>query len=262
MWSWPAFAGQLLGDDWSALEGADVVVFGEVHDNPNHHRNQANAVAALGPAALVFEQITPDLAARISPDLIADPARLEAVLEWEDRGWPDFAMYYPIFAAARDAAYFGGGASSQDVRRAVDEGAARAFGDGAELFGLEQALSDDEQSERQTIQHEAHCGALPAEMLPGMVQAQRLRDASLARAALAAHYEAVLRGTGPVVVITGNGHAGNRWGVPSLLRMQEPDLTVVSIAQFEPQTPDAPEFDHWLVTDAVERDDPCAVFRK
>jgi uncharacterized iron-regulated protein len=38
-------------------EGADVVVLGEVHDNPQHHANQAAVVRALQPSALVFEMI-------------------------------------------------------------------------------------------------------------------------------------------------------------------------------------------------------------
>lgn len=239
-----------------------MIVFGEVHDNPHHHANQAAAVAALKPGALVFEQITPDLAARITPELIADPARLEAVLEWEARGWPDFDIYYPIFAAAPDAAYFGGGAPSDDVRRAVSEGAAVVFGDGAELFGLDRAFSDEVQAGLEAIQHDAHCGALPPEMLSGMVEAQRLRDAVLAKAAIAAHFEATADGRAPVVVITGNGHAGNDWGVPSLLRVQRIDLAVASVGQFEDEAPQSPAFDHWIVTAGVERDDPCAVFRQ
>ena len=36
-----------------AQAGSDIVVLGEVHDNPAHHANQARAVAAIKPAALV-----------------------------------------------------------------------------------------------------------------------------------------------------------------------------------------------------------------
>lgn len=212
---------------------------------------------------MVFEQITPELAAKITPDLIADPERLEAVLEWEERGWPDFRMYYPIFAAAPDAAYFGGGAPIADVRRAISEGAADVFGDGAELFSLDQVFSDEVQATLEAIQRDAHCGALPEDMLPGMVEAQRFRDAYLARSAIAAHFEPVSDGWSPVVVITGNGHAGNDWGVPSMLRIQRMDLAVQSVGQLEQLGPDdVPVFDHWLLTEAVERDDPCAALRK
>lgn len=234
-----------------------------MHDNPHHHANQAAAVAALRPGALVFEQITPDLATKITQELIADPRKLEAVLEWEERGWPDFDIYYPIFAAAPDAAYFGGGAPLREVRRAITEGAAAVFGDGAELFSLDQAFSDEVQTGLEAIQYDAHCGALPEAMLPGMVEAQRYRDAVLARAAIAAHFEATTDGWSPVIVITGNGHARNDLGVPFMLRNQGIDLAVQSVGQFELLGPDdVTEFDHWMLTDGVERDDPCEVFRK
>ncbi len=65
------------------------------------------------------------------------------------------------------------------------EGAAAVFGAAAARFGLDAPLPEDEQAAREAEQAEAHCGALPAEMLPGMVEAQRLRDAALARAVAA-----------------------------------------------------------------------------
>lgn len=259
---WPAFAGQLSGSDWSYLEEADVVLFGEVHDNPHHHVHQASAVAALEPAAIVFEHLTPELASRITPELIRNAARLESALAWEDRGWPDFAMYYPIFAAASDAAIFGGGVPPADARRAVEEGAESVFGGAAQIFQLERGYPVSVQAELERLQQEAHCNALPESSLPGMVEAQRLRDAALARATIAAHHESVSRGgIGPVVVITGNGHATKNWAVPYLLEISAPDLKVVSVGQFEVAAPVDPGFDYWLVTGAPDRADPCAAFK-
>ena len=50
-------------EDWIArLAGADVVLLGEIHDNPEHHLRQAEAIASLSPAAVVFEMLTPDQA--------------------------------------------------------------------------------------------------------------------------------------------------------------------------------------------------------
>ena len=95
-------------------------------------------------------------------------------------------------------------------------------------------------------------------MLPGMVEAQRLRDAALARAALAALDTSRARS---VVVITGNGHAANDLGVPSLLRMQPGEVVVASVGQFEETAPDTPDFDHWFITPTIERGDPCEAFK-
>ena len=178
----PAAASQIYAPDLAGLPSADVIILGEVHDNPQHHVNQAAAVAALAPKALVFEMLSEQQALRITPDALADQGDLERLLGWQETGWPDFATYYPIFAAAKSAAFFGGAVPRDRVRRAVGEGAAAVFGAAAPLFGLDDALDDHVQTEREAGQMAAHCDALPIEMLPGMVEAQRLRDAGLAQA--------------------------------------------------------------------------------
>lgn len=237
------------------LAGAQVVFLGEIHDNPHHHAAQAEWVARIAPRALVFEMLSPAEAQRVGPDRTDAEALNEATL-WEARGWPDFDMYHPIFLAAPGAAIFGSGIPREEARRAVSDGAAAVMGEQAGLFGLDQPLPEAQQEARIAGQDEAHCNALPAELLPGMVEAQRLRDAALARAVIAAMKET----GGPVAVITGNGHARNDWGAPALLELAQPGLAVVSIGQFEEEPQDAPH-DFWTVSPPPERDDPCEAFR-
>jgi hypothetical protein len=255
--AFPSVADRIDATDLYALPEADIVILGEVHDNPVHHAHQAIAVEALKPGAVVFEMLTPEQAARITPRLLRSEEALGVVFGWDPSGWPDFAMYYPIFVAAGDAVFMGAAAPMEDVRRASREGAADAFGEDAARFALDQALPEPEQALREAGQLLAHCNALPADALPGLVEAQRLRDAWLARAALEAH----AAGGGTVAVITGNGHARADWGVPALLAVAAPELEVVTVGQFEGDAEEAPPFDLWLVTDAAERSDPCAVFR-
>jgi uncharacterized iron-regulated protein len=206
-----ANADQISMEALGALPLADVVILGEIHDNPEHHIAQAEVIYALSPPAVVFEMISDSQARQIRTEMLRDAAALERALAWNSSGWPDFEMYFPVFSAAQDALIFGAAAPAEALRSAREDSAAMAFGDSAQLFGLTRALDDREQSEREARQQSAHCNALPTEMLPGMVEAQRLRDAYLARAALAAFYET----GGPVVVITGNGHARRDWGVPA-----------------------------------------------
>ncbi len=254
-----ASAEEIPAEALTDLSQADVIILGELHDNPHHHENQAVAVAAFDPAAIVFEMLTPALADAVTPELRDDPAALAEALEWEARGWPDFEMYHPIFTAAPDSAIIGGGLSRDVVRGAVSAGAAAVFAQEIDAamgrrLGLERTLPDDKQSEREQLQARAHCDALPEDMLSGMVEAQRLRDAALAIAAIAAAEK------GPVVMITGNGHARTDWGVPAKLERAAPELSVLSIGQLE-AAPDSPQpYDHWVITDAPERDDPCAAF--
>jgi len=165
-------------------------------------------------------------------------------------------MYYPIFQAS-DAPVYGAMVPRAAARAAMEVGASVAFGADAARFGLTVPLADEEQAAREAGQMAAHCDALPPEMLPTMVQIQRLRDASLARAVLSAIEET----GGPVVVITGNGHARKDWGVPSFLRRMEPGLRVFVLGQSEDGFSEG-TFDAVLDAPAVEREDPCAVFKK
>lgn len=234
---------------------ADVVILGELHDNPTHHAHQARAVAALAPKALVFEMLTPEAASKM-PDTLPDAATLGQILGWDAAGWPDFAMYYPIFAAAPKARVYGAEVPRAEARRAFDEGIATTFGPEAAAYGLTDPLPPDDQSAREAEQAKAHCDALPPDLLPGMVDVQRLRDAALARAVV----QAMADTGGPVAVITGNGHARRDQGLAVPLARVAPDLSLLAIAQFEEEAPAAPPFDLWLITPATPREDPCAAF--
>lgn len=253
-----ASAGQIEPEQLENLPPADVVFLGEVHDNPAHHENQARALRALKPSAVVFEMLTPEQADRLGGASLKDRETLETLLGWRESGWPDFGMYFPVFQATEGVVIFGGNLPRAEVRRAISEGAASVFVANASRFGLDQALPETQQAEREKEQMEAHCNALPETLLGGMVQAQRLRDAVLAAAVVEARQQTA----GRVVVITGNGHARTDWGVPALLNIAAPDLSILSFGQFELEQPEKAPFDVFLITKQAERDDPCAVFRK
>ena len=251
----PLPASEISADALGRLSPADAVILGAVHDNPGHHRNQALAVAALTPRALVFEMLTPQKAMQTPPDR-SDAARLARAFDWQNSGWPDFAMYHPIFAAAPMARIYGGDLPPGDARRAVSEGAAAVFGADAPRYGLAAPLSPDDQSGREAEQRDAHCNALPEDLLAGMVEAQRLRDAALARAVVQALDET----GGPVAVITGSGHARVDRGVPAVLARVAPQARVLSVGQIEAPAAALQPYDLWVVTPPAPRDDPCAAF--
>lgn len=238
-----------------AARDARVVILGEQHDNPDHHIRQAEWVAALEPVALVFEMLTPAQAARADVDW-ASQADLDAAIGWTGGDWPSFDMYFPIFAAAPDAAIYGAGVP-RDVLRAQMETPLALHPLAAE-FGLDLPLDPETQAAREELQSAAHCGALPDEVLPMMVDAQRIRDAALADAALRA-----LEDTGgPVVVITGNGHARTDWGMPALMGYAAPQVQVFALGQGENGNAAEGIFALTLDAPAPERGDPCAAFRQ
>ncbi|MCC5985166.1 MAG: ChaN family lipoprotein [Rhodobacteraceae bacterium] len=253
----PARAAEITPAALDRLPPAEIYLLGEVHDNPAHHEHQARAVAALAPSALVFEMLTPEQAARVTPETRADADTLAEVLEWEASGWPDFAMYFPIFEAAPEAAIFGAALPRAAARAAMELPPEEAFGTDAARFGLDRPLPEAEQQDREALQASAHCDMLPDTMLPAMVAIQRLRDAMLARAAL----DSLAATGGPVAVITGTGHVRTDQGVPLKLARAAPGVAVLALGQLEAAPDAAPPFDLWIVTDPVDRPDPCDAFR-
>lgn len=240
-----------------AAYAADVIFIGEQHDNPAHHRLQAAWTSQLHPAALVFEMLTPEQAAQVTADNRKSMMQLAAALAWEASGWPDFAMYYPIFAAVPDAAIYGAGVPRDQIRNLMQQELADVVGLAeAALYGLDQPLPADQQALREALQAEAHCDALPATMLPMMVSVQRLRDVALARAARIALSET----GGPVVVITGNGHARADWGAPFYLQEVAPGVNVFALGQGEEGRDPDGQFDMAVDGPGVDRGNPCDAF--
>ncbi len=220
------------------LPPAAIYVIGEIHDNPGHHAVQADLVARLDPEAVVFEMLSDEQAARIGPDTPRDAATLGPLLDWAESGWPDIALYAPIMAASD----------------AVILGAAGAAGD-LSAYGLDVALSVEEQAARERLQAEAHCGALPEDMLPDFVARQRAIDAQFAARTVAAldAYGA------PVVLIAGNGHARTDWGVPAAIARVRPEAKVVAVVQGEGDA--TVPGDLVLQAAPQDRGDPCDAFR-
>lgn len=255
----PAAAQEISADALVARISADppqVAVLGEVHDNALHHRTQAAAVAALKPAALVFEMLSPEQAAKATLELRADPVALGKALGWEEAGWPDFAIYAPIFAAAPAAKIYGAALPRDEVRRAMKEPLATIFPQAAR-FGLDQPYPAALQADLEAETQADHCNALPAEILPGMVAAQRLRDGAFAETTLRALAET----GGPVALITGSGHARTDRAVPALIRKAEPGVTLLALGQVEAPAEGVQPFDVWIVTPPAEREDPCKAFQ-
>ena len=251
-----------------ALRQADYVILGEVHDNPEHHRRQARLTERIAPAGLAFEMIPEGSEEGIHVFLEQGGARSEIgpAIGWERLGWPDWQMYAPIFTAAPQAYLAGGAVPRTDLRKAVRDGAAAAFGAGAWDYGLSETLGPEIEAEMVQEMITAHCGRLPPAMAPGMVESQRLRDASFAHALR----RAAKVGGGRAVLITGNGHARTDRGVPAALAVAEPTARVLALGQIEVEDErtdladyggkEGLPYDFVWFSPRAEREDPCAAF--
>ena len=244
--------------------GAEVVYLGEQHDNPHHHVHQRRileAMLAIGARpALAFEMLDAGQQAAVDGAL-ADGLAQESFSErlgWTARGWPDFAMYWPLFdlAAGHGLAVVAVDLDPAVARRIAREGlAAAAAGDA----GLGSRLPPDTEREAgitRTIK-EGHCGLLPASRLPFLVEAWHARNVAMARRIAQA-----LERQRQVVVIVGSGHQ-EAGGLTAQLEALRPGTRqfVVEMVEDPPAMASQTADLIWL-TPAVARPDPCAPLRR
>jgi uncharacterized iron-regulated protein len=252
----------------------DVVYLGEAHDNPHHHAGQAAVVRALVAAgtrpAVAFEMI-PEGDQEDLEGAVRDGTGRDEVgrrLRWRERGWPDFALYWPVFEAVRQGAL---PVVATDLApatvRLISRGGLEAAG--ADAARLASRLPPDPSREAaiaRTIRT-AHCDALPESRIPRMVESWHARNVTIARR-LAAAVDG--RTGAPVAVIIGAGHQA-AGGVPDQLAALRPGTRqlVVEFREAGPAPDSAPGAEAgddradvvWL-TPGLEREDPCAAFRR
>lgn len=250
------------------LATADLVLLGEQHDNPHHHRLQARVIDGLvardRAPAVVMEMLDEDLQAAVDKARAEQPENVDhlaAMVDWEASGWPAWSMYRPILAAAyRHDLPIIAGNLSRGVARAIamqDENALSKVR--RRELGIDRVLSAADRAELEQIIRDSHCNLLPEHHMGGMVTAQQARDGALARAAIDAAREL----DRPIVVVTGNGHARTDVGIPRVLAVLAPELRVISLSFQGRQhaEPNAP-YDYVWLTPSVARDDPCAALRE
>jgi uncharacterized iron-regulated protein len=239
-----------------ALRAADVVLLGELHDNPRHHVLRGELLAALGatpadggpPPSVVAEHLDRGRRVNFGNDVLGS---LQGA-GFDAKAW-DWPLHEPLFAhiARAGLPLTGGNASLDTVRRVAREGLAAAP---AELRPLLDAapLPPAAQATLDQALVDGHCGRLPASRLPGMRAAQRVRDAAMWLALREA-------GTRPAVLLAGNGHVRLDHGVPQIAAALQPQTRIVSVGFGEFGTPAEPAAHHYIWTTArAVREDPCA----
>lgn len=246
--------------------GADFVLIGERHDNPEHHRLQARLVTALqrqghGQRAVAFEMIPAWRQLEIVEYLAADgdPEGLGEAIAWDTSGWPNWAWYQPIAEAAlaSDAQIVAADLGVGEKRAAFVQGAQAFPSAFVQRTGLGEPWPAPMMVSLQDELRAAHCDQVSGRAVIGMMRVQRARDAMMADRL------AATSGKGGGVLIAGNGHVRNDRGVPWYLARLRPDARSVSIGLLEirddvlePPT-DLP-YDYIWFTPRVDDDgEPC-----
>jgi uncharacterized iron-regulated protein len=265
---------------FAALARADLVLVGERHDHPDHHALQARILGALVARgrrpAVAFEMLDPDdtpgmeAAARQAGDVAARAAALRAGVAWDDSGWPDWALYAPVFetALAADLALVPANLTRGELH-ALGHGGAAALPPARRAALALDAPADPEERHALAEQIRAvHCGHTPEAMLDRMVDVQRAWNAQLARA-LADAAQAAPEATGQALLIAGNEHVRRDHGAPRWLARFAPAARVASVGLIEvdPNDPEAaPDesapFDYLWLTPRVDLSDPCDTYRE
>ena len=246
-----------------ALNQADVVLLGELHDNPRHHSLRGELLESLAhrPITLVAEHLPHGQSFKSRIGVLAD---LQAA-GFDDKAW-QWPLHQPLFETVSrlKLPMVGGNLSNQAVKSVY---ASKGDATPAVFKALltQSPLSTGQQQALRDEIDQGHCGALPASQLDNMIAVQRARDAAMAQVALQ-HL--------PAVVLAGNGHVWKHLGVPQILQANRPDLKTVSVLFME-QAPDqtpaqrqawlqrlAPQADWvWVGPVMAQRSDPCLAFK-
>ncbi len=270
-WSVDAAAVVDCSEVKDAARGARLVLLGEQHDNPDHHRLQAAVLRGLVDAgrrpALLLEMLGPAVAeqawaaCRDRGRRGCTAAGLRRALDWDSSGWPDWQLYRPIFNVAleRDLQLVGAG---------ISRGEARGLS-----APVDTPLDDKAVGELRREIIESHCGYASGHMVDAMVVIQQSRDSRMAAALAGALADENGAGEDGAVLIAGLGHTrldrGVAWHLDSRARRQLLSLAFVEVIAGKRSPDDYAEhfdgrlpFDYLWFTPRADDLDPCERFEQ
>jgi uncharacterized iron-regulated protein len=193
---------------------AGLLIFGEVHDQPDQQRQVAEEVqrlAAAGQLAAVVLEMAEAPHATTALPRDASEVQVQQALQW--RGWPWESYAAVVMNAVRAGVpVLGGNLPRADMRAAMSDA------------GLDATLPDAARQRLSQEVRDGHCGLIPEAQMPGMVRIQIARDRSMAATAARAAREAVP--PRKVLMLAGAQHASRDRGVPLHLLATDPSLPV------------------------------------
>lgn len=248
------------------MVAADVLLLGELHDQPLHHRQRLEWIAALSerrPVAIVMEQLDARRQAELDAELTvqsdvtetigARARRVAGAGGFDFKGWT-WAFYRPVIELALERGLpIRAGNLSRDEAMQIARGQPHPLAQRPPT-GWSEAL----QVELNRGIADGHCGLLPEAMIAPMALAQRARDAQIAEVALRATAGARL-----AIVLAGNGHIRRDYGMPLHLSSLRPGIRVFSLGLLEEGMEEQSRlFDAVWSVPSLKRADPCEELRQ
>jgi uncharacterized iron-regulated protein len=260
-----------------AASKAKFVLLGEKHDNPDHHRYQAEILRSLIKAgrrpAVAFEMLTWEQQTALDGFVKSRPknaAGLGKAVKWQQSGWPDWSWYAPIADAAlvAELPIVAANFPRSHSRKLARQGFAALPANLLFRSKLDVPLSSEQFKRLEDDIFVSHCEMMPRKHLGAVIKVQQARDAVLADALIEG-----LNSNDGAVLIAGSGHVRSDRAVPRYLRLRQPEARIFSLAFIEvdgdTQSPaDYAEpwggsfpFDYVWFTARLEDIDPCEKFR-
>lgn len=239
------------------------ILLGETHDNPDHHRVQAQVLDGLAGAgrkpAVVMEMLAQE-DWQDQPAFWADLELLQQRAAAQDQRWP-WDLYTPLLQRVVD---HGLELVAGNVKRETLHARIRANGPGwRRKLGARYSVPEHGLGRLEQELAESHCGYVDPGHLPFMVEAQLQRDRAMT--------SALANSPAPAVLVAGRGHVRKDYAVPVQLRNACRCDSLLSVA-LHPVHPDRlrPEdylqgarnaYDILYFTPSHTREDPCEKFR-
>ena len=250
-----------------SIEHEQIILLGETHTNPDHHRGQAeiieNWLSADKPSALVFEMLAyEDWKQPLHPEYSLD--ELHQKLEQVSSRW-DWDLYRPILDIQIKHQLPMVGAnltrvqideySSDEKCQLTRQGTSLAFCD---------LLTDDQKNSIKQLIFDAHCGYLPLENSAPLLKTQMAKDASFAVSLVN------LGNTHKVALIAGAVHIRKDIGVPvHLHRLGQQSVSIafvnvdpdkLAVEDYVDHADSNQQFDYLYFTPSERNQDPCVEF--
>lgn len=250
------------------IADAGYILLGENHDNISHHRNQALVIEFLATThrsvSVAFEMIDDNQYKFIKGSQFTTAHELIDLLNHFDTGWEYENYYKPVFDSVIRSGFIISPANidSNRLMNIVMQESADVPAETARILSST-PLTPEIELEMQKDIIESHCDMLDAEQALPMVQAQRIRDATIAASLL--NSKSDLR-----LLIAGNGHVRRDSGVPRYLLAQDRTAVIVTVGMFEVDEGrndvsayaqdwggDGLPFDYVWFTARADKEDPC-----
>ena len=242
-------AAALTASRLDALLPADVLLVGEQHDAAEHQQIEQQVIAVLASrgllAALALEMADAGVStASLKPS--ATDKQTRRALKWDDKAWPWQAYGPAVMTAVRAGVpVLGANLPRTAMQTSMSDSKLDAQLPGPALKAQQQEIRI------------GHCNLLPESQIQPMTRIQIARDISMA----ATLSQALLPGK-VVVLLSGNGHADRKLGVPQHLRADLKAKSIQLRAGDARASESAGTFDAVWPTPALPETDHCDRLRE